>query len=139
MWTKKPWAKVCDSLIELKKQRQGVYITTKTLTALKHFFLNGQRAWKCRALKSFFMVDSLGRVAGCHHNEPVASVLELQDIWDSPQLEGLRKKYSECSQCAYLCYIFYSLHGNVRSNLSVVWDQWKNVRTLLKNVNNSRR
>jgi len=135
---KEAMAKVCDSLIELKKQRQGVYITTKTLTALKHFFLNGQRTWKCRALKSFFMVDSLGRVAGCHRNEPVASVLELRDIWDSPRLEGLRKKYTECNQCAYLCYIFYSLHGNVRSNISVVWDQWKNVRTLLKNVNNSR-
>jgi len=130
-------AKVCDSLIELKKQRQGVYITTKTLKALKHFFLNGQRTWKCKALKSFFMIDSFGRVAGCHRNEPVASVLELRDIWDSPRLEGLRKKYSECSQCAYLCYIFYSLHGNVRSNLGVVWDQWKNVRTLFKNVKDS--
>jgi len=129
-------AKVCDSLIELKKQRQGVYITTKTLTALKHFFLNGQRTWKCGALRSFFMIDSLGRVAGCHRNEPVTSLLELRDIWDSPRLEGLRKKYSECSQCAYLCYIFYSLHGNVRSNLDVVWDQWKNVRTLLKNKRN---
>jgi len=127
-------AKVCDSLIELKKQRQGVFITTKTLTALKNFFLNGQRTWRCKALKSFFMVDSLGRVAGCHRREPLASVLELRDIWDSPRLEGLRKKYSECSQCAYLCYIFYSLHGNILSNIGVVWDQWKNVRTLLKNV-----
>jgi len=131
-------AKVCDSLVELKKQRQGVYITTKTLTALKHFFLNGQRTWKCKALKSFFIVDSLGRVAGCHRNEPVASVLELRDVWDTPRLEGLRKKYSECSQCAYLCYIFYSLHGNMLSNIGVVWDQWKNVRTLLKNAHNSR-
>jgi len=131
-------AKVCDSLIELKKKRQGVYITTKTLTALKHFFLKGERTWKCKALKSFFMVDSLGRVAGCHRNEPLVSVFELREAWDSPRLEDLRKKYSACSQCAYLCYIFYSLHGNVRSNLGVVWDQWKNVRTLLKNVQNSR-
>jgi len=131
-------AKVCDNLVELKKQRQGVYITTKTLTALKHFFLNGQRTWKCKALKSFFIVDSLGRVAGCHSNEPVASVLELRDIWDSQRFKGLRQKYSECTQCAYLCYIFYSLHGNILSNLGVVWDQWKNVRTLLKNVRGSR-
>jgi len=131
-------AKVCDSLIRLKKERQGVYITTQTLKALQHFFLNGKRTWKCKALQGFFMIDSLGRVAGCHRNEPVASVLELQDIWDSPRLEALRKKYSECSQCAYLCYIFYSLHSNVRSNLGVAWDQWKNVRTLLKNARNSK-
>jgi len=130
-------AKVCDSLIELKKRRQGVYITTKTLTALKHFFLNGQRTWKCQALKSFFMVDSLGRVAGCHRKEPVASILELRDIWNTPRLESLRKAYNECNQCAYLCYIFYSLHGNIRSNLGVVLDQWKNVKTLLKSAENS--
>jgi len=128
-------AKVCDNLIELKKQRQRVYITTKTLTALKHFFLNGQRTWKCKALQSFFMIDSLGRVAGCHCNEPVTSVLELRDVWNSPSLESQRKKYSECRQCAYLCYIFYSIHSNVRSNLGIAWDQWKNVRTLLKSVN----
>jgi MoaA/NifB/PqqE/SkfB family radical SAM enzyme len=125
-------AKVCDSLIALKEERPGVYITTQTLTALKHFFLNGQRTWKCKALESFFMIDSLGRVAGCHRSEPVASVLELPKVWNSPRLEALRLKNSECSQCAYLCYIFYSLHSNVRSNLNVVWDQWKNVKTLLK-------
>jgi len=135
---RKAMAKVCDSLIELKKKRQNVYITTKTLTALKHFFLNGQRTWKCKALQSFFMIDSLGRVAGCHRNEPVASVLELRDVWNSPSLEGLRKKYSECAQCAYLCYIFYSLHSDLLGNLGVVWDQWKNVRTILRNVCNSR-
>jgi len=130
--------KVCDSLIQLKKERQGVYITTQTLTALKHLFMNGQRTWKCKALQGFFMIDSLGRVAGCHRNEPVASVLELPDVWNDPKLKALRKKYSECSQCAYLCYIFYSLHSNVKNNLSVVLDQWKNVRTLFKDARNSR-
>jgi len=31
----------------------------------------------------------------------------------------------------YLCYIFYSLHANVLSNLEVLRDQWKNASTLL--------
>ena len=134
---KEAMAKVCDNLIQLKKERQGVYITTQTLTALKHLFLNDKRVWKCKALEGFFMVDSLGRVAGCHRNEPVASIWELPDVWNSQKLDVLRKKYSECSQCSYLCYIFYSIHSNVRSNLGVVFDQWKNVRTLLKNAHNA--
>ncbi len=124
-------AKVCDDLIQMKKERQGVFITTQTLEALKQFFLSGQRTWICQALKSFFMVDSLGRVAGCHRNEPVASVLELKDVWDSPKFDDLRKKYNLCGKCTYLCYIFYSIHGNMQSNLSIVWDQWKNVGSLL--------
>jgi MoaA/NifB/PqqE/SkfB family radical SAM enzyme len=129
---KEAMGRVCDSLIELKKGRQGVYITTKTLDALQQLFVNGQRTWKCHALKSFLMIDSMGRVAGCHRNEPVTSILELRDIWNSPQLDNLRRKYSECTQCTYLCYIFYSLHGDVRSNLGVIWDQWKNVKSFLK-------
>jgi len=125
-------AQVCQSLIEMKKQRQGIYITTKTLTALKTFFLTDQRTWKCKALKSFLMVDSLGRVAGCHRKEPVGLITELPQIWENARLEELRSENNECSQCTYLCYIFYSLHGNVRSNIGVVWDQWRNVKTLLK-------
>jgi len=131
-------AKVCDGLIQMKKERQGVFITTQTLAALKQLFLTGQRTWRCQALRSFFMVDSLGRVAGCHRNEPVASVLELKDVWDSSKFDDLRKKYRECSQCNYLCYIFYSIHGNVSSNLSIVWDQWKNVGALLSRTHKQR-
>jgi MoaA/NifB/PqqE/SkfB family radical SAM enzyme len=134
---KEAMAKVCDNLIQIKKERSGVYITTQTLTALKHLFLNGKRTWRCKALEGFVMVDSLGRVAGCHRNEPVASILDLPDVWNSPKLEALRKKYSECSKCAYLCYIFYSIHSDVRSNLGVILDQWKNVGTILKNTRNS--
>jgi MoaA/NifB/PqqE/SkfB family radical SAM enzyme len=129
---KETMVKMCEGLAELKKQRSGIYITNKTLTALQTLFSSGQRTWKCKALKSFFMIDSLGRVAGCHRNEPVASILELPTVWDNPRLEDLRRKYSECSQCTYLCYVFYSLHGNVRSNIGVVWDQWRNVKTLLR-------
>ena len=122
--------KVCDELMAMKKERQGVFITTKTLVALKRFFLEGQRTWKCGALQSFFMVDHRGRVAGCHCRDPVASVFELADVWDSPRFEGFRKEYRECDRCAYLCYIFYSLHSGVLSNLEIIRDQWRNARSL---------
>lgn len=128
---KEGMAEVCDGLIQMKKDRQGVFITDQTLEALKHLFLTGQRTWRCQALRSFLMVDSMGRVAGCHRNEPVASVLELKDVWNTPKLDELRKTYSKCSQCTYLCYIFYSIHGSMLSNLAIVWDQWKNVGPLL--------
>jgi len=122
--------KVCDGLAQIKKERPGVFITTQTLEALKHYFLTGQRTWQCKALKSFLMVDSVGRVAGCHRQEPVASVLELRDLWDSPHFENLRKQYNQCTQCTYLCYIFYSIHGSVISNLSLARDQWRNIALL---------
>ena len=123
-------AKVCDGLVQMKKDRQGVFITKQTLDALKQFFLTGQRTWKCKALQSFLMVDSLGRVAGCHRQEPISSVLELKDVWDSSRLEELRNQYNQCTQCTYLCYIFYSIHGSVLSNLSLAQDQWRNVALL---------
>lgn len=125
-------AKLCDNLIEMKRQNDGIYITNKTLKALKEFFESGQRIWKCRALSSFLMIDSRGRVAGCHRNEPVASVHELREEWESPRLGDLRREYSKCKQCAYLCYIFYSLHSSVLGNLGLVHDQWKNVRSLIQ-------
>jgi len=127
-------AKVCDGLMQMKKDRQGVFITNQTLDALKQLFLTGQRTWKCKALQSFLMVDSLGRVAGCHRQEPVSSVLELKDAWDSSQFDELRKRYNQCTQCTYLCYIFYSLHGSVLSNLSLAQDQWRNVALLRAKV-----
>jgi MoaA/NifB/PqqE/SkfB family radical SAM enzyme len=124
-------AKVCETLIEMKKKYEGIYITTKTLLALKHLFLNNQRTWKCKALQGFFIIDHLGRVAGCHRNEPVASIFELPKVWNSQRIKTLRKKYSECTQCAYLCYIFYSIHSDVKSNLEIIRDQWRNIRHLL--------
>jgi len=123
-------AKICDELIEMKREHPGVFITTKVLDALKQFSLNGQRTWKCEALRSFFIVDHLGRVAGCHLRQPVTSILELSDQWNSERFEDLRKEYSRCDRCTYLCYIVYSLHANIWGNLEIVRDQWKNMRLL---------
>ena len=121
---------VCDKLIEMKEKHQGLFITVKTLNALRQFFLNGQRTWRCQALRGFFIVDHLGRVAGCHLRQPVASVYELPQLWDSKMFESLRREYSGCDKCTYLCYIFYSMYGNILDNLGIVRDQWKNVGLL---------
>jgi MoaA/NifB/PqqE/SkfB family radical SAM enzyme len=121
---------VCDRLMELKERHKGLFITEKTLKALRQFFLNGQRTWRCQALKGFFIIDHLGRVAGCHLRQPVASVYKLPRLWNSEKFEELRRVYRECSRCTYLCYIFYSIHGDLLNNLGIIWDQWKNVRLL---------
>jgi len=123
-------AKVCDELIGLKRKQQGVFITTKVLNALKQFSLSGQRTWRCEALRGFFIVDHLGRVAGCHLRQPVTSILELSDQWNSEKFENLRKEYSRCDKCTYLCYIVYSLHASLLGNLEIIGDQWKNAGLL---------
>ncbi|UCD39602.1 MAG: radical SAM protein [Candidatus Bathyarchaeota archaeon] len=121
---------VCDGLMKIKENQKGLFITVKVLKALKQFFSNGQRTWSCQALRGFFIVDHLGRVAGCHLRQPVASVNELADLWDTETFENLRREYSGCENCTYLCYIFYSMYGNILDNLGIVRDQWKNVGLL---------
>jgi MoaA/NifB/PqqE/SkfB family radical SAM enzyme len=118
----------------MKKERKGIFITNQTLEALKQYFLTGQRTWKCKALKSFLIVDSTGRVAGCHRQEPAARVLDLTEAWNTPRLDALRSQYSQCTQCTYLCYVFYSIHGSVLSNLNLARDQWRNVAMLRANL-----
>ncbi|MEA2090681.1 MAG: radical SAM protein [Thermoproteota archaeon] len=120
--------KLCDELNKMKKKKEGVFITEKTLTALKHFFSEKQRTWKCKALQNFFVIDPVGNVAGCHLHKPVASIFELPEVWDSPRFENLRKKYERCTQCAYLCYLFYSIHAGVSGNIEIMRDQWRNIR-----------
>jgi len=127
-------AKVCDELVVMKREHQGVFITTKVLNALKQFSLSGQRTWRCEALRGFFIVDHLGRVAGCHLRQPVTSIHELSDLWSSDRFRSLREEYSRCDKCTYLCYIVYSLHTSVLGNIEIIRDQWKNVK-LLRNKN----
>ncbi|MEM3703184.1 MAG: radical SAM protein [Candidatus Bathyarchaeia archaeon] len=124
--------KVCDSLLKIKQKNDNVLITTKVLKAVKHLYLNNERLWKCRALQNFFVINHRGEVSGCHLQEPVGSIFELPDLWESEKLGALRKKYSECERCAYLCYIFYSIHGNVAGNMEIVKDKWRSVRFFLK-------
>lgn len=129
---KKAMAKLCDSLIEMKKKNDKILMTTKLLKVLKTFFMEGKRTWSCRALQNFIVIDHLGRIAGCHNHNFAGSIFDLPEIWKSEKFDSLRQTYSKCTQCAYLCYIFYSLHGSPLGNLTLARDQWKNARFLLE-------
>lgn len=122
----------CDSILDLKKHNSRILVTNRLLKALRHLYQHGERTWKCGALRNFLMIDPLGRVAGCHLREPVASIFDLPEIWSSPRLEDLRRTYRECTNCIYLCYIFYSLHGSVLGNFQIAQDRWRNARLFLK-------
>jgi len=127
--------KVCDALIDLKRKNSNILMTNSILEAVKTLYLTGKRTWKCRALQNFFMVDHLGRVAGCHLHKPVASVFDLLKAWNSHKFVALRETYSKCAQCTYLCYIFYSLHGSVFGNLKIAQERWKSAKLFLKRSN----
>ena len=129
---KEAMVKLCDSLIEMKKKSRKILMTTKLLKALRNLYLEDRRSWNCRALQNFFVIDHRGRIAGCHIHNSAASVFDLPKIWNSQEFKSLRKTYRECTQCTYLCYIFYSLHGSPYGNLSLAKDQWKNSKFLLK-------
>ncbi|MEM4703632.1 MAG: radical SAM protein [Candidatus Bathyarchaeia archaeon] len=132
---KEAMVNLCDALIKLKKKNSNILITTKLLQAMKQLYLTGERVWKCRALQTFFMIDHMGRVAGCHLRKPVASIFDLPSAWNSPRFNALRETYHECRKCTYLCYIFYSLHGGVLGNLQIAQDRWRNAGMLLKKKN----
>ena len=124
--------KTCDSLIAMRKENSNIIMTTKLLKTIKNFYLTGERSWECRALRNFFVVDHVGRVAGCHVHDPTTTIFDLPKMWNSAQLKALRRKYTECTQCTYMCYIFYSLQGSVLANLQIAQEQWKNARLFLK-------
>jgi MoaA/NifB/PqqE/SkfB family radical SAM enzyme len=132
---KQAMVKLCDSLMEMKKKNGKILMTTKLLKALRTLFLEDKRIWKCRALQNFLVIDHLGRIAGCHNHNFVGSVFDLPKIWNSEKFNTLRRAYNECTQCAYLCYIFYSLHGSPYGNLMLAKDQWKNAKLFLERKN----
>ncbi|MCW4020196.1 MAG: radical SAM protein [Candidatus Bathyarchaeota archaeon] len=122
---------VFNNVLKMREESEYVYITRKPLEALKHLASTGERTWECRALDSFLVVDHLGRVAGCHSREPVASIFDLPGVWKSAEFNDLRKEYNQCTKCLYLCYIFYSLHAGLTGTIAILRDQWKNARTFL--------
>ena len=129
---KQAMVKLCDSIIEMKKKNKNILMTTKLLKTLRSLYSEDKRTWKCYALQNFFVIDHMGRIAGCHNHNFAGSVFDLPKTWDSEKFNSLRKTYRECTQCTYLCYIFYSLHGNPYGNLMLAKDQWKNAKLLLK-------
>jgi len=133
-------AKLFNKLLKLKKEKVGIFITERTLMTLREFFLNSRRTWNCKALKNFLVIDNYGRVAGCHLKEPVASIFELPKLWKSQRFKELRRKYSKCKECIYLCYIFYSLYSNALGTLGIFFDQFRNLKWVLPKIyHNNRR
>jgi MoaA/NifB/PqqE/SkfB family radical SAM enzyme len=128
---KQAMVQLCDSLIELKKKNKNILMTTRLLKAMRSLYEDDKRTWNCRALKSFLVIDHLGRIAGCHNHNFVGSVFDLPKTWSSAAFDSLRKSYRKCTQCTYLCYIAYSLHGSPYGNMILAKDQWKNARLLL--------
>jgi MoaA/NifB/PqqE/SkfB family radical SAM enzyme len=136
---KEAMVKLCDTLMNMKKERNGIFITDKTLSSLRELFLTGNRTWRCRALQNFLMVNHLGQVSGCHLYAPVATVRELPKVWNSERFDMLRAKYSNCQKCTYACYLFYSIHSGMYGNIEILQDQLKNARSLVSRMYETRR
>ncbi len=124
-------AEICSILIEMKKKSGCIYITDRTLKAIRHLALTGERSWECRALENFLVVDHLGRVSSCHCRDPIASIFDLPKIWKSPYIKRLRNEYRQCTRCVYLCYIFYSVHAGFPGLMDIIVDQWRNVKAYM--------
>ncbi len=104
------------------KKRYPIYIDLKTIDSLEKLFESGERDWFCNALGSFFTVNERAEVSGCHVAPPICKVWELPALWESPRIADLRRKYSQCEKCLYLCYITYSHLKAVRDLVGYFWD-----------------
>jgi MoaA/NifB/PqqE/SkfB family radical SAM enzyme len=130
---KQAMVNLCNQLIEMKKKNKKILMTDKLLEALRSLYEeDSERTWKCQALNHFLVVDHLGRIAGCHSHNFAGSIFDLPQKWNSPEFKDLRETYHECTQCNYLCYVFYSLYGSPGGHLSLARDQWKNAKLLFK-------
>jgi len=123
---------LCDALLKMKKKNENILMTTQLIKALRNLYLEDKRTWKCQALQNFLIIDHMGRIGGCHNHKFAGSVFDLPKTWKTKEFNTLRKTYRECTQCTYLCYIFYSLHGGPYGNLTLAKQQWKNAKLLLQ-------
>lgn len=133
---KQAMVQLCSSLLEMKKKNAKIIMTKKLLKALRRFYEEDKRTWKCQALSNFLVVDPLGRVAGCHSHNFAGSIFDLPNLWKSKEFKEMQETSRECTKCNYLCYIFYSLQGSAFGHLSVAMDQWKNAGLVFKKIKN---
>ncbi len=129
---KEAMVKLCDTLKEMKKTNKRILMTDKLLKTLRSLYAEEKRTWNCKALQSFLVVDHLGRVAGCHNHTFAGSIFDLPKNWKSEKFNDLREQYRTCTQCTYLCYVFYSIYGSPSGHISLAMEQWKNASLLLK-------
>lgn len=129
---KKAMIELCDKLMEMKKTNNKILMTNKLLKTLKSLYSEDKRTWNCKALQSFLVVDHLGRISGCHNQAFAGSIFDLQENWKSAEFHKRRDTYKTCTECTYLCYVFYSIHGTPSGHLSLALDQWRNAKLLLK-------
>ena len=120
--------KLFNALIEMRKKNNKMLVTDKILKVTRSLFSEKKREWNCQALKNFLVIDHLGRIAGCHNQNHVGTIFDLPQLWNSKKFKSLRETYNNCSQCNYLCYIAYSLHGSPYGNLSIIKNHWKNAK-----------
>jgi len=129
---KEAMVKLCDTLMEMKKTNKRILMTDRLLKTLKSLYAEEKRTWDCKALQSFLVVDHLGRVAGCHNRTFASSIFDLPKSWKSKKFNDLREQYKTCTQCTYLCYVFYSIYGSPSGHISLAMEQWRNASLLLK-------
>jgi MoaA/NifB/PqqE/SkfB family radical SAM enzyme len=123
---------LCNSLIETKKKNKKILMTNKLLKTIRSIYGEDKRTWKCQALSNFLVVDHLGRIAGCHNHNFAGTIFDLPEKWESQDFKRLREVYHECSQCNYLCYVFYSVQGGPGGHISLAMDQWRNADLLFR-------
>lgn len=129
---KQAMVKLCDTLKEMKKTNKKILMTDRLLKILRSLYAEDKRMWGCKALESFLVVDHLGRVAGCHNHTFAGSIFDLPKNWKSQEFNCLREQYKTCTQCTYLCYVFYSIYGTPSGHLSLAKEQWRNASLLFK-------
>ncbi|MGC8812477.1 MAG: hypothetical protein ACP5O8_02715, partial [Candidatus Aenigmatarchaeota archaeon] len=101
-------AGIFQELLKLKKD-YPVFLPTRAVEMIKNYYENGKRGWECKAFDKFLTIDNLGRVSGCHLQEPFTDIFNLKNFWYSEKAEEIRLRARRCKGCSYVCYITYSL------------------------------
>ncbi|MDR0797332.1 MAG: radical SAM protein, partial [Nitrososphaerota archaeon] len=98
---KEAMVKLCDTLLAAKKAGKPSLITNKLLKTLRILYLEEKRTWNCKALQNFFVIDHLGRIAGCHNQTFICSIFDLPKKWKTGEFNIKRKQYKSCTKCTY--------------------------------------
>lgn len=130
---KKHFIRSLETLKQLK-HLYPVHLNDESLEAIKRFFSKSQRDWKCKALSSFFVIDPMGRVSGCHLMPPVTNLEKLSTFWRSKIAKKFRARFSTCEGCLFLCYLVYSLLDGPRklASYALAYELYRLRRILYK-------